>query len=76
LTEIEQCLLCPNPLPEDPFVFVCDKCSTLIADQWSKRLEEQLQGLPEENATKSRDYGRGYAQAIRDVLKLLDKEDS
>lgn len=30
---------------------------------------------PEEAATSSRDYGRGYAQAIRDVRAALDQED-
>lgn len=32
---------------------------------------DDLQRLPEVNATKSRDYGRGYAQAIRDVVSVL-----
>jgi hypothetical protein len=32
----------------------------------------RIKALPEAEATKSRDYGRGYAQAIRDVLEILD----
>lgn len=31
-----------------------------------------IRRLPEDGATKSRDYGRGYAQAIRDVLGLIE----
>jgi hypothetical protein len=30
-----------------------------------------IMALAEDNATKSRDFGRGYALAIRDVLALL-----
>ncbi len=37
-----------------------------------RRLAAAVQALPEHNATTSRDYGRGYAHAIRDVLALLD----
>ena len=29
---------------------------------------------PENAATSSRDYGRGYAQAIRDVREALDND--
>jgi hypothetical protein len=31
-----------------------------------------IAALPEESATGSRDFGRGYAKAVRDVLGLLD----
>lgn len=31
-----------------------------------------IRRLPEDGATKSRDYGRGYGQAIRDVLTLIE----
>lgn len=34
-------------------------------------LQTRIAALPEQNPTKSRDYGRGYAQAIRDVQELL-----
>jgi hypothetical protein len=34
-------------------------------------LRPRLERLPADGATTSRDYGRGYAQAIRDVLELL-----
>lgn len=34
-------------------------------------LAEAIMALAEENATKSRDFGRGYALAIRDVLELI-----
>lgn len=32
---------------------------------------EMIQKLPELNATKSRDYGRGYAQAVKDIVAIL-----
>lgn len=35
-------------------------------------LIDMISALPEHNATGSRDFGRGYAHAIRDVLRLLD----
>lgn len=38
-------------------------------------LRAQIAALPETEATKSRDYGRGYAQAIKDVLAVLDSDD-
>jgi hypothetical protein len=36
---------------------------------------ERLDALPCEGATRSRDYGRGYAQAIRDVQRLMHAHD-
>lgn len=38
-------------------------------------LRRILPTLPEDEATGSRDFGRGYAKAIRDVLGLLDALD-
>lgn len=38
-------------------------------------LGERILALPEQHATKSRDYGRGYAQAVRDVYGLLYAHD-
>lgn len=35
-------------------------------------LRRILPTLPEEEATVSRDFGRGYAKAIRDVLGLIE----
>lgn len=35
-------------------------------------LREQMLALPEENARGSRDFGRGYSKAVRDVLDLID----
>lgn len=35
---------------------------------------EAVAALPEHNATGSRDFGRGYAQAIRDVLDLIEAD--
>jgi hypothetical protein len=32
----------------------------------------RIRQLPEDGANKSRDAGRGYAQAIQDVLELLE----
>lgn len=34
---------------------------------------EEVRALPELGATKSRDFGRGYAVAIRDVMTLLNR---
>lgn len=34
-------------------------------------IRHELKAMPEQGATGSRDYGRGYAQAIRDVEALL-----
>lgn len=38
----------------------------------SPDLVDHIAALPESAATGSRDFGRGYAQAIRDVLALLE----
>jgi hypothetical protein len=35
---------------------------------------ERIQRLPELNASASRDFGRGYAKAVRDVIALLAAE--
>lgn len=35
-------------------------------------LVDAIKELPSQAATSSRDYGRGYAQAIKDVLALID----
>jgi hypothetical protein len=35
------------------------------------RIEADVRSLPPENATGSRDFGRGYSAAVRDVLALL-----
>ena len=37
-------------------------------------LGARIKALPEQAANKSRNYGRGYAQAIRDVLALIEKD--
>lgn len=36
-----------------------------------ERLIAEIQRLPEDAATSSRDFGRGYAQAVRDVEQIL-----
>lgn len=38
----------------------------------SPDLVAHIAALPESHATGSRDFGRGYAQAVRDVLALLE----
>lgn len=38
----------------------------------AESLVERIAALPEQSATSSRDYGRGYARAIKDVLDLLE----
>lgn len=38
-------------------------------------LSDKIKALPEQGATKSRDFGRGYSQAIKDVLALMQVED-
>lgn len=35
-------------------------------------IARDIASLPERNATGSRDFGRGYAQAIRDVLAIVE----
>lgn len=35
---------------------------------------EQLAALPEQNASSSRDFGRGYAQAIRDAIAVITNQ--
>jgi hypothetical protein len=51
--------------------------ATVIADavEENKRLVVPLPD-PEDHATKSRDYGRGFADAIRRTKELLDEENS
>ena len=39
------------------------------------RLIQDITNLPADRATGSRDFGRGYAQAIRDVLELIAKRE-
>lgn len=36
------------------------------------RIRRLVSALPEDGATKSRDYGRGYAQCVRDIIELLE----
>ena len=38
----------------------------------SPNILADIAALPESGATGSRDFGRGYSQAIRDVLALLE----
>lgn len=38
-------------------------------------VQARIEALPEAAATRSRDYGRGYAQAVRDVVHLLADHD-
>lgn len=38
-------------------------------------LRDRLEALPEQGATSGRDFGRGYSQAIRDVLQLIEWHD-
>lgn len=38
-------------------------------------LREEIEALPEQAASQSRDYGRGYAHAIRDVMEVLERHD-
>lgn len=34
-------------------------------------LVSAVEALPEQNASRSRDFGRGYSQAVKDVLALI-----
>ena len=48
--------------------------SVLSIAEWrpeATTLLDQIAALPEQAASSSRDFGRGYALAIRDVLALL-----
>jgi hypothetical protein len=42
----------------------------------NEELRELIAKLPEQAATTGRDFGRGYALAIKDVLDALDKLDT
>lgn len=52
-------------------VLVCGYVSDSPCGICVERLRDALSRLPEDGATKSRDNGRGYAQAVRDVLDLI-----
>lgn len=43
----------------------------VIDDKYVALCDARIARLPEEHATKSRDFGRGYSQAIYDVLTIL-----
>lgn len=45
-----------------------------VSPRLAEGIVDKIAALPEREATKSRDYGRGYAQAVRDVLALLAEE--
>ena len=70
-----RCCAVDNP-PILPYTCVMDNdvqaSPAQIARTFALGLAEAIRALPEDGATKSRDYGRGYAQAIRDVLELLE----
>ena len=55
---------------------VCTRCGDLAMEYDEpvrpEDIIEMIRALPAQEATKSRDYGRGYAQAVKDVLRLLD----
>lgn len=38
-------------------------------------LRDKIEALPETEATGSRDFGRGYAKAIKDVLALMSQRE-
>ena len=44
---------------------------TVAAELLLTTIRARVRELPEDGATSSRDYGRGYAQAVKDVLALL-----
>lgn len=50
----------------------CHNCHPDDWPAWTNRqisdLFERIKALPPDGATGSRDYGRGYAQAVRDAL--------
>ena len=52
--------------------FCCPPADKIRSDALAD-LRDRVEGLPEGGANKSRDAGRGYAQAIVDVLALIDE---
>jgi len=42
----------------------------------NEELRKLIAKLPEQAATTGRDFGRGYALAVRDVLAVLDRLDT
>lgn len=44
----------------------------MLSDSIKARID-RIAELPAENASKSRDFGRGYAQAIRDVIEIIEQ---
>lgn len=61
-------------------IWTCEWIDDLMEDR--ERLNEPavytqvvsvLRSLPEMNATTSRDFGRGYAKAIRDAVAVIEE---
>lgn len=59
----------------DPIYVDHDVIRALITALRGVRAEtaKALRALPPENATGSRDFGRGYSSAIKDALSILEK---
>lgn len=47
-------------------------CGPSSCECIANRIANRVRNLPADGATTSRDYGRGYAQACRDVIELLE----
>lgn len=63
MADRDNCPSCGTP----PGVYHLDQCAR------GKTTElDRIRLLPELEATKSRDYGRGYAEAIKDALAILE----
>lgn len=50
---------------------VIDAVRPLIEADLRERLAAAIEALPPENATGSRDFGRGYASAVRDAARMV-----
>jgi hypothetical protein len=54
------------------------RCQVILnVEEWKPEQRDvltEIAALPEQAASRSRDFGRGYALAIRDVIELLQQE--
>jgi len=47
-----------------------------MARRWADSIVAKIKTLPPENATGSRDFGRGYMQAVKDIIEIIERENN
>ena len=45
-----------------------------MSRRWADSIVAKIKTLPPENATGSRDFGRGYMQAVKDIIAIVESE--